>query len=132
MGADQRLKDEITGDPLGRSYSGMDDLTLTNSLNDPGTGLTQDKSSMSASEVYNQIDSGEWLTLTDPQRQEIWNILHLGDVNPFGLEADRFLAIFGAGSTITALNAARTTPISRGTEIGVGFISLGAVIAARA
>ena len=130
MGADQRLKDEITNDPLTLSYSGMTDLDLTNSLN--ALTRSQNKTSMSASEIYNQIDETEWLALTDPQRQEIWDILHLGDVNPFGLEADRFLAIFGAGTTISALNAARVTSISRAAEIGIGFASLGDVIAARA
>lgn len=130
MGADQRLKDEITGDPLGRSYSGMTNLDLTNSLNT--LDRTQDKTSMTASEVYNQIDETEFLALTDSQRQEIWDILHLGDVNPFGLEADRFLAIFTPGATITALNAARVTSISRARELGLPFISLGDIISARA
>ena len=131
MGADQRLKDEITDDPLLRSYSTMSDIDLTNSLN--ALDRSQNRGSMSASEVYNQIDETEWLALTDPQRDEIWNIIHLtGELNPFGLEADRFLAIFGAGTTITALNAARVTSISRAAEIGIGFASLGDVIAARA
>ena len=130
MGADQRLKDEIANDPLVRTYSGMDNLTLTNSLN--ALTRTENKTSMSASEVYNQVDEAEWLALTDPQRQEIWDILHLGDVNPFGLEADRFLAIFGAGPTVTALNDSRVTPISRAQELGLPFVSLGSVIAARA
>ena len=132
MGADQRLKDEITGDPLALSYSTMNDLDLTNSLN--ALTRSQDRGSMSASEVYNQIDVGEWLALTDVQRQEVWNILHLGDVNPFGLEATRFTAIFPplpGGVTLTALQDARVTPISRATELGLPFITLGDIIAAR-
>ncbi len=129
MGADQRLKDEITNDPNTVGYGPMSNLDVTNSLN--ALTSSQNRSSMSASEIYNQIDETEWLALTDPQRQEIWDILHLGDVNPFGLEADRFLAIFGAGTTISALNAARVTAISRGVELGLGFVSLGDVISAR-
>lgn len=131
MGADQRLKDEITNDPLTLGYSGMTDLDLTNSLN--GLTRSQNRGSMSASEVYNQIDVTEWLALSDIERDEIWNILHLGTVNPFGLEATRFTAIFpGGGVTILALQAARVTSISRGTELGLGFVSLGDVTAARA
>ncbi len=131
MGADERLIAEINDDPLGLSYSGMDDLTLTNSLN--ALTRSENKASMSASEIYNQIDETEWLALSDIERDEIWNIIHLGEVNPFGLEATRFVAIFpGAGPTLTALNASRVTPISRAHEIGLSFVSLGSVIAARA
>ncbi len=131
MGADQRLIDEIINDPLGRSYSGMNDLDLTNSLN--ALDRTENKASMSASEVFNQIVPAALTGLTDADRLKIFDVLHMGEVNPFGLEAQVFIDVFGGGSaTITALNAARVTAISRAHEIGLSFVSLGSVIAARA
>ncbi len=94
---------------------------------------TTNKVTMTASEVYNAVDNTEYIALTTTQQEEIWNIVHLGEINPFGLEATRFTAIFGGGSTtITALAASRTNNVSRAVEIGLGFIKPGNVIEARA
>ena len=88
---------------------------------------------MSASEVYNAVDQSEWAGLTVSQQAEIWNILHMGQVNPFGREASRFVTIFGAASvTITALKAARVESITRAVERGLGKVKVGHVIVARA
>lgn len=114
------LRTELAGDPLGRGYSGMSDQEATDDLNSiypaPDT-RTRNRTSMTASEVYNAVDQGEWAGLSTSQQDEIWNILHMGEVNPFGREAARFQAIFGAGATLTALKAARIESITRAQEL---------------
>ena len=120
------LSDEISGDPLGRGYSGMSDAEIVTSLNT--VDRTQNRSSMTASEVLNAIDIAEWNALSDADQQKIWDVLHIRGINPFGVEATIFVAVFGAGSdTITALQAARVTTVSRATELGIGFVKLGHV-----
>lgn len=125
------LKDEVTNDPLGRGYAGMDDVAAADDLNT--AYRTRNRATMTASEVYNAIDQTEWAALTADQRQELWNILHLGEVNPFGLEAARFQSIFGAGATLTVLQAARLESITRAQELGLRSpVTRNHVIAARA
>ena len=110
------LKDELVNDPLGRGYAGMTDQAAADDLNT--AYRTQDRTSMTASEVANAIDVAEFISLTNSQAQEIWNWLHLGTLNPFGIEATRFLAIFGGGSaTIAALLAIRVESITRAQEL---------------
>lgn len=110
------LRDELLNDPLARGYSGMDDQAASDDLNT--VYRERNLTSMSSSEVYNAIDQAEWAALTVVDRQELWDILHLGTVNPFGREAQRFTAIFGGGSTtISALADARKEDITRAEEL---------------
>ncbi len=93
---------------------------------------TTNKDTMTASEVYNAINSTQWVALTDAARQEVWDILHFGEINPFGFEQTRFVAIFGGGSaTINALAASRVNNVSRAVELGLGLIKVGYVEQAR-
>ena len=105
---------------MGRNYSGMTSAQILTDLQI--INRTRDKTSLSPSEIYQNIDQTEWNALSASDQDEIWNILHLGDpLNPFGREATRFIAIFGGGSTtITALQALRLDNISRLQEIGIG------------
>jgi hypothetical protein len=128
----QIIKTEIDIDPLTRGYSGMSDREIADDMNTKYR--ERNRTSMTASEIYNQIDQTDWAALTalPLQQQEIWDILHLGELNPFGREADRFNAIFGGGSdTIIALNAARKESISRATELGLSFVKEGHVTEAK-
>lgn len=127
----QVLRDEIDTDPLTRGYSGMTNLEIADDINLEIRSIPRD--TMSSSEVFNSIDSGEFDVLSADDQQEVWNILHLGELNPFGLEATRFIAIFGGGSnTITTLAASRNMSVSRGTEIGIGHVREGDVEKAKA
>jgi hypothetical protein len=128
----QIIKTEIDTDPLTRGYSGMTDQEIADDMNTEYR--ERNRTSMTSSEVYNMIDQTEWAGIVDPaDKQEIWDILHLGDnLNPFGREADRFNAIFGGGSTtITDLVAARKESISRATELGLSFVKEGHVTEAK-
>ena len=115
------LKSELTSDPLTRGYSGMSDAEAATDLNT--VYRTRDKVSMTGSEVLNAVDPTAWAALTDVQQQKVWDIVHLGTLNPFGVEATLLIAVFGAGSaTITALAAARKENVSRADEIGLGHV----------
>lgn len=116
------LQDEITNDPLGRDYAGMTDQQLV----DSGYVLnrTRNRLVMSGSEVANQIDVGEFNGLTAGNEAKIWNVLHLGEINPFGIEATIFQNVFGASATVNNLQAARVESIGRWEEIGVGNVTL--------
>lgn len=124
------LKSELATDPEGRGYSGMTDAEAATDLNTEYR--ERDRTSMTGSEVFNAVDMTEWNALTDIQRQTVWNVIHLGTLNPFGREATLLTNVFGGGSaTITALAAARKESISRATELGLGFIAPGDVENAR-
>ena len=119
QGQRANLKTEVTTDPLARGYSGMASSFLLENLQ--AINRTRNKVSLNPSEVYQNIDQGDWAALTASQQDEVWNTLHLGDpLDPFGREATRFIAIFGGGSaTITALQALRVDNISRLEQIGI-------------
>ncbi len=114
------LRTEVQSDPLGRNYTGMTSAQILADLQI--INRTRNKTGLNPSEVYQNIDQTQWDGLSASEQDEVWNILHLGDpLDPFGREATRFVAIFGAGSdTITALKALRVDNISRLQQIGIG------------
>lgn len=124
------LAAELTTDPLGRGYSGMDDQQAADSLNT--ADRTRTRATMTGSEVLNAVDSGEWAALTAEEKQIVWDVVHLGDINPAGIEAMLLTNVFGAGSTtITLLAAARQETVTRSEELGLGRVGVGNVTAAR-
>ena len=124
------LKAELTDDPLVRGYAGMSDEEAAADLNTEYR--TRNKDTMTGSEILQAIDQTEFLAKTEAQQQRVWDLLHLGTLNPFGVESDLFVGIFGGGSaTITALAAARVGVISRATELGLRYVRAGYVQRAR-
>lgn len=127
------LTAEITGDPLGRGYSGMSDKAVANDLNT--TYRTRVLDVLNGGAVYEQVDVSEFAGLTDAQRAEVWDIVHLGasiPVGPGSKARSRFVSIFGGGSTtISNLAAATTQSISRAEELGLPAVREGDVIKAR-
>lgn len=123
------LRDEVINDPLGRGYSGM---TASEVWADGHIEYrTRNRISMTASEIANQISVAEFNVLSAVDKAEIWNVLHLGEINPHGVEATIFQNIFGASDTITNLQAARVESISRWTELGLGNVKVGHIAIAR-
>lgn len=120
------LKDELVNDPLTRGYSAMTPEEAAANLNTKTR--TRLRTSMTSSEVLNQVVVAEFNALTEANKRTIWDILHIGDINPTGVEATIFVNIFGAGSTtISNLSAARTESISRAQELGLGEVKPGHV-----
>ena len=120
------LKAEITDDPLGRGYAGMTDHAIASDLNT--VYRNQNRTSLTGSEVINAVTAVEWTALTDTQKQTVWDIVHLGTINPFGVEATLLIEVFGVGSaTIAALAEARIIQVSRAAELGLGIVKTGYV-----
>ena len=94
---------------------------------------SRNKTTMTGSEILNNVNAAEWGTRSADQKQVIWDIVHLGDINPFGVEATLITAAFdGAGGvTLAALGAARVESISRATELGLGRVRAGTIEQAR-
>ena len=124
------LKTELSTDPLTRGYSGMDDVEAAADLNT--TYRTRNRITMTGSEVINAIDKTEFNSKTDAEKRQVWDILHLGDVNPFGIEADLFVDVFGSNSTTIAnLQNARKQAVSRAEELSLPSVKAGQVQMAR-
>ena len=88
---------------------------------------------MTGTEVINSVKASEFNALTSASQQRIWDTLHLGALNPFGIEATIFTNVFGAGSsTIATLQVLRVESISRSEEIGLGTVAEGQVTKAKA
>lgn len=128
------LKAELDSDPLGRGYAGMTDAQAASSLNDVLDRVPPGNPTFDASEVFQRIDQTEFNALSNADEAKVWNVLHLGLLNPWGREADILTDAFGAGSTtITDLKAWRNGKrVSRGRELGFGIVREGYVSAARA
>ena len=123
------LAAELSGNP--GVYSSLSDAEAAVELN--AEVVESNITSMTASEVMNAIDVTEWNALTDAQRQTIWDVLHLGTINPHGVEATLFQNVFGASTTITALQALRVKLISQAAYLKLGgIVRVGHVQQARA
>jgi hypothetical protein len=122
---------EINSDPLGRGYSGMSNASTAANLNI--ANRNRNRATMSGTEVINAIRASEFNALTSASQERIWNTLHLGTLNPFGIEATIFTGVFGVSScTINALQTLRVESISRAEEIGLGPVAEGQVVKAKA
>lgn len=127
----QILKDEINTDPLARGYSGMSNSQISDDINTEYRDLN--RKTMMSHEVFNAIVKAEYNALADADKAMVWNILHMGEINPFGLESDIFTDIFGTGSqTITNLKNLRKQIQSRAAELGLPILCEGFVIDAKA
>ena len=125
------LKAELDAGHPGTGAYDADAATAAAQIN--AVNRTRNRTSMTGSEVINAVDATEWGALTDAQRQTVWDVVHLGDVNPFGIEATLITNVFGGGSaTITALAASRKEDVSRAQELGLRVIFAAHVAQARA
>ncbi len=131
------LKTELNTDPLGRGYSGMDDVAATNDLNT--VYRTRNRDSMTGDELfqatvpseYNGLDRGNGNTADD---QGHWlSFCARDEIDPFATANEQFVIdLFGAGSgTVVALQADRLENITRGQELVIGIVKVGQVEEAR-
>ena len=125
------LKNEITTDPLTRGYSGMTDQEIADDVNTEYRSMQLQ--SMTASEILNNTDKAEYDALIAASKDIYWNLLHMGELNPWGIEADIMVDLFGGGSTtISNLQASRSQPQSRTRELGLPVMCSGFVKDAKA
>lgn len=129
MDIDALKAELLAGHPDTGAYD-ADDAVAAGELN--AVNRTVNKASMTGSEIINALDKTEYLALSDADKDKVWQVCHLGTVNPFGVEADLFIDIFGTPSdSITALQAARVDAVSRAVELGLGLVRAGHVEEAR-
>lgn len=125
------LRQHIDADPDARGYSGMSDAEVAVSLSTETK--TRNITSMSGTEVAQNIDATDWAGLTADEKNQIIGMCGWNTLNPWGVEADIFLSIFGGGSaTIIALNAARVETVTDAEYYGFGGVSAADVETARA
>ena len=116
------LENEITDDPLGRGYAGMNDADLLISLNT--VNRNRNRAEVTVREVKAAINVAEYNTRTDAQKQQMIELLKRDDLDLFGLDRDILIDIFGGGSTtVSNLLTARVESISRGVEITWGVVT---------
>lgn len=129
------LVDEIQNDPLTRNYAGMDNAQLTASLNT--ADRTVERTTLSASEMFEAIDTGEYQALSAADQDRVKLVLGLGDAIQIssGTKARTILedVFAGAAGTLTrpALGGLVNETKTRGEEIGFGRVREGDVQDAR-
>ena len=122
------LKSELDTDPLARGYAGMGDAAAATSLNDATSGRTRNIDTLTAAQIYEAMDSAEFAALSVGDKTLVDRILGLGgDVLLTATSQAKavLLAVFaGAAGTITrpAIGAAISEDVSRGVELGFGFV----------
>ena len=134
------LREEIINDPLGRGYSGMNDGEIAIDINTEY--CSRNRTSMSGSEIWKNTNLTEFGALLDGadtagknernEKQEWLSFCAIDSHDPFGPSVQFVINLFGAGSvTVTNLSAARVETISRGNELGLGYVKIGHIEMAR-
>ncbi len=101
-------------------YSALTDQQAADELNN--VDKISNRTSMSRSEIYENIEGSALASLTSLQLDQI-NLSMSDVVNPFGNIVSVFTNIFSPGSaTLTALAAARRETISRAKQLGINFV----------
>ncbi len=128
------LQSELVGDPEGIGYTNdvAGDMVLLNTVN-----RIRNRTSMSGKEIKDAMDTIDWTSRTDAQKQIILALTARDDLDPFGIDQHIFQeAMAGAaGTTIADLATARVETVSRIRELEIGFgdvVSEGQVAKARA
>ncbi len=127
---------EEANDPLGRGYASMTNDEMADDMN--VKNRTRDRTNMSAGEIMEQIDGGEFSALNNAAKARVDRVLSLGAeiiIGPGNSHnaVQELLATFGAASnTISKLSAAREQIISRAEELNLPFIWPGHIEQVRA
>lgn len=128
------LSAELTGDPLGRNYSGMTNAQVVASL----TAVDRDNwVTLTAAEIFEAVDLTEMNGLVADKRANVDTVLALGGdlaTSPGSKVRSTLVDAFGGGSTtITTLASLANQQISRASELGIaGWVTEGRVAQAKA
>ncbi len=125
------LRDELAGDPEGLGYP-VSDQGAADLINSLATGRTRNRGSMTGDEIaqqavpaaYDALDDGSANNTSDVKSHWL-AFCGRASIDPFaGANEQLVISIFGSGSqTVINLQAARLEPISRATELGLGFVN---------
>ena len=112
------------------AYTGLTDAEAATALN--LVDISIHKTSMSGSELLDAQDASEFIALTDTKKAQWLALCGIGSVDPYGQVVDVVKNIWGNGSTtVSNLAGARTTLISRASQLGFGKVREGEVARAR-
>ena len=127
-----KLRAELTVDPLGRNYAGLTDTQVVQSLRLVNRTLT--RTSMSGDLVFRQTNGTEFGALTDAKKSQWLAFCGRDAIDPAAPANVSFVQyVFGAGAaTLTSLAASRQYSVSRADELGLGAVFEGDVARARA
>lgn len=118
------LKTELTSDPLTRGYAGMDEFAAAVALNTANRSVPVDY--LTSAQVFECLDVAEFNGLSTANKARVDRILGLGGAIKCSAPSnarDEMLAIFGAATNTRArLAAATSKTVSRGVELGLGFV----------
>ena len=126
------LHDELIGDPLGIGYAAMSDVQAVNSLNTVNQSVPVEE--VPAAELIEATIDSDWTGVGAVDRERYSQMVTGGSINPSGPETQAHIeTIFGSGSaTLANVVALGSRLISRGDEIGFGFVKPPHVNEARA
>ena len=106
------LQAELVSDPETLGYSGdhAADAALLNIVDRP-----RNRTFMSGKEIKDAIDTIDWDSRTDAQKQIILALVNRDDLDPFGIDQHIFQEVMvgAVGSTIATLAVARVETVSR-------------------
>jgi len=117
------LKTELQTDPTGLGYAGPlgrgETQVVADLLNAVRQGVSIERETVPAYEVWEAIVPSEWAALTANDRQRVQTILSMGEVSVRGTNTrSSFAAAFGAGtSSRTQLAALQNRPGSRAEQL---------------
>lgn len=129
--ANPPLCDEITLDPLGRSYGSMTAEQVAADINSEYRNRFLQR--IAGADLFEGIEGADWVLLSEADRTLVLQILSLGDVNPQGNARTLLVGIFGGGSqTISNMAALATETVTRADELQLGRVRVGDIVACRA
>jgi len=92
---------------------------------------SQNCAAMTGDAIFGCVVAAEFLALTPPQQTMVVNLLHSGQIDPFGTRAQIILGFFGESQTATNIGAARVESISWADLNWSGTLKVGHVQQAR-
>lgn len=124
------LKAELDNDPLGRGYSGMDDVEAAESLNQRDRNPPRE--SVDAGLLMGALVESEYNDLPARGKAYFGLLVAAGTIDVTDTLKTQILAMFGAGTaTRTNLIAAFTRPGSRAEELDLGRVTPSTIADAR-
>lgn len=132
----QKLRDELTSDPVTLGYGGLSNAAAANKLNALDTGRTVSRTRVEVTEIFNAIDDGAWPS-TALNQDKLRGILSMpfidaSNTNTRSIFGSIFPNSGATQATRTRLLALSTRTVSRAEELGLGFVTEGDVAIARA
>ena len=125
-----KLQDVLLIDPLNRGYASLTDKHVLANMR--LKNRIRLRKNFSKGDVMRQVVKSDFDVLTPIQEELFWNVIHLDNLYPSGLELEILTTIFGTTSTTTEnLNTAKNETVTRIEELVLGNVKVGHIHDAR-